>query len=462
MADDQKALKKRLKTVMSLPHNQICSDCNERQPRWASLIVPPAGVDSGGLAIGALCCLECSGSHRRLGVHISFVRSINLDSCTYLSRYLHAFLFIDGVDFYLFSHLLCLLTGKEKEVLAMENGGNAKVNAIFEARLPSNSNIKPTNHADGPTRERFIRDKYERRKYFDPSASTSFSNMSQTSGGGTSSESAASSVGPPSDAAKQRLEQRRARINEGLVTPHGNAATLPRTSSSVATTKSRPKVAKAPASAPVDLLGFDTPASEPSAPTTTKLTSAEFDLFDFSSTAGTAATNNGTAKNNSSSIDDEWNQLTSQASQPQQQTAKPSIDLASLYNGGQQQQQQQFGNFGPGSNMGYTANNANPMMMMNHNNPMQQMNVAMQNMNFANQHLTPQQVAYQQQQQQMMMMQQQQQYQMMLQQQMMMQQQQQQQFPSPNPPPTKVTTSKVSAAPEKDDPFAQFGTNMFR
>jgi hypothetical protein len=87
MADDQKALKKRLKMVMSLPHNQICSDCNERQPRWASLIVPPPGVTSdngGGLAIGALCCLECSGSHRRLGVHISFVRSINLDSCTFI------------------------------------------------------------------------------------------------------------------------------------------------------------------------------------------------------------------------------------------------------------------------------------------------------------------------------------------------------------------------------------------
>jgi Putative GTPase activating protein for Arf len=87
MADDQKALKKRLKMVMSLPHNQICSDCNERQPRWASLIVPPPGMNGdegnrhGALAMGALCCLECSGSHRRLGVHISFVRSINLDSC---------------------------------------------------------------------------------------------------------------------------------------------------------------------------------------------------------------------------------------------------------------------------------------------------------------------------------------------------------------------------------------------
>ena len=78
---DQKSMKKRLKALMSLPENQVCSDCTERQPRWASLIVPPPGAPEGSLAIGAFCCLECSGSHRRLGVHISFVRSINLDSC---------------------------------------------------------------------------------------------------------------------------------------------------------------------------------------------------------------------------------------------------------------------------------------------------------------------------------------------------------------------------------------------
>ena len=78
---DQKAMKKRLKALMNLPENQVCSDCNERQPRWASLIVPPPGAPPESLAIGAFCCLECSGSHRRLGVHISFVRSINLDSC---------------------------------------------------------------------------------------------------------------------------------------------------------------------------------------------------------------------------------------------------------------------------------------------------------------------------------------------------------------------------------------------
>jgi hypothetical protein len=80
---DQKALKKRLKALMALPHNQVCSDCPEKKPTWASLIVPPPGAPPGTETIGAFCCLECSGSHRRLGVHISFVRSVSLDSCKY-------------------------------------------------------------------------------------------------------------------------------------------------------------------------------------------------------------------------------------------------------------------------------------------------------------------------------------------------------------------------------------------
>ena len=56
----------------------------------------------------------------------------------------------------------------------MENGGNQKVNAIFEARLAV---AKPTTSATGPVRERYIRDKYERRKFYDPNAFTEVSQM---------------------------------------------------------------------------------------------------------------------------------------------------------------------------------------------------------------------------------------------------------------------------------------------
>lgn len=48
----------------------------------------------------------------------------------------------------------------------MEHGGNAKVNSIFEARL-TNINEKPNNSAKGGVRELFIKEKYERRKYYD-------------------------------------------------------------------------------------------------------------------------------------------------------------------------------------------------------------------------------------------------------------------------------------------------------
>ena len=98
-------------------------------------------------------------------------------------------------------------------MLGMENGGNAKVNAIFEARL-SGPGIKPTNHANGPTRERFIRDKYERRKYYDAAGFTEYASHQRPPVPQPAAQPEAASVGPPSDAARQRLEQRRTRINK--------------------------------------------------------------------------------------------------------------------------------------------------------------------------------------------------------------------------------------------------------
>eukprot|EP01086_Lenisia_limosa_P013640 TRINITY_DN4295_c0_g1_i2.p2 TRINITY_DN4295_c0_g1~~TRINITY_DN4295_c0_g1_i2.p2 ORF type:complete len:160 (-),score=8.16 TRINITY_DN4295_c0_g1_i2:596-1075(-) len=111
-----------LQGLLALPENRFCAECNSRGPRWASV------------NLGIFLCFRCSGIHRSLGVHISQVRSITLD------------------------------TWLPNQVKKMQDTGNERAREYYEFHRPESS-PRPKESSDARTIEQFARAKYERKSW---------------------------------------------------------------------------------------------------------------------------------------------------------------------------------------------------------------------------------------------------------------------------------------------------------
>ncbi|XP_062872247.1 arf-GAP with coiled-coil, ANK repeat and PH domain-containing protein 3 [Trichomycterus rosablanca] len=112
-----------LQRVQCVPGNDVCCDCGQTDPRWASI------------NLGILLCIECSGIHRSLGVHCSKVRSLTLDSW------------------------------EPELVKLMCELGNSVINHIYEGTCEEQGMKKPGPGSARQEKETWIRAKYVEKKF---------------------------------------------------------------------------------------------------------------------------------------------------------------------------------------------------------------------------------------------------------------------------------------------------------
>ncbi|KAJ7672543.1 hypothetical protein DFH06DRAFT_95022 [Mycena polygramma] len=115
--------------LVAQPGNDVCADCKVKNPRWASH------------SLGIFICVSCASVHRKIGTHVTKVKSLTMDSWT------------------------------KEQTENMKNNGNIKSNHFYnpnETRHPP-----PPNLMDGERdseMEQFIRSKYEYKSFVDRSA----------------------------------------------------------------------------------------------------------------------------------------------------------------------------------------------------------------------------------------------------------------------------------------------------
>lgn len=106
--------------ISNVPGNDRCADCGSSNPGWTSW------------SLGIFLCMRCASLHRKLGTHISKVKSLSMDSWS------------------------------AEQVEAMRSVGNTASNKIYNPR-----NVRPTLPLDpdeiDTAMEKYIRQKYQRK-----------------------------------------------------------------------------------------------------------------------------------------------------------------------------------------------------------------------------------------------------------------------------------------------------------